>query len=642
MTDLYVDQADDETVNVGPIIAADGTYLAVTPATFTTTLVVKASKNATDASGKTYVGTFSGSDTAGWVAQFTIPKADLATLGFYFYRCRVVDPDGKVQTAAAGRWRVDTGRGSSGQAVSTPSQVALGFASHTGAVDPHVGYRLESVPITAGDLGFDVATQAELDAQSATFVPLAGPATIAGLKDFTTAPTVNGAPIGGGVGAGVPTVLQWNNATPQSVYHGRMWPVGVNLGPFWWECWCAPTAGAEYWISEGYGGAHAILAGFNGAGVPAGNLWSGVTTTGFLGSYTAQSGEWLHYAVTWDGANVWVLINGIVVGVKPFAGPRQAQFGTVLIGGSDHSNFAGRIAQVRAWEGNVPTGSPWVGGGNVDRHFGGSWNDGTFPSQFATSYLVPGDTFPDISAGYGGRHHPGHSYVGNGISIDSAGPHPTRVADLTAPFGNQSSVARTRTFTAPVAAPAGAKLWDSFGRADSIPAFTTIPTPGSTEGGSLGVKTWEVDAGQWGVFDGAAICLNFFRFARVANNSADMDVRVGRVVANGLYYCSAAARVNAARTSGWYAYMLDPTSVTLVRPDGTVAGSWTPASTTWTRLRLAAAGTTFTVYVDDGIGGWTQLGSVNGETQNQTEVGAGMYHYFGVGTAARYTDFEVR
>jgi len=452
----------------------------------------------------------------------------------------------------------------------------------------------------------------------------------------------------GGVGAGVPTVLQWDPATPQSVYHGRMWPIGVNLGPFWWECWCAPTAGAEYWISEGYGGAHAILAGFNGAGVPAGNIWSGAVTTGFAGRYTAQTGEWLHYVVTWDGANLWTLINGIVVGVTPFAGPRQAQQGGLFIGGSDHSNFAGKIAQVRAWEGNVPTGSPWLpGDGIVDRYFGDSWNGsagsaGSYPSQFATSYLAAGDTFPDISGGYGGRHHPGHSFVGNAISIDAVAPHPVRVADLTAPFGNQYSVARTRIPATPSAAPAGAKLWDSFGRADSIRAFTAVPTLGSTEGGSLGAKVWEHDAGFWGVFDGGAFCREFFRFARVPCDSADMDVRVGRAATNGLYYCSAAARVNAARTSGWYAYTFAADNVQLIRPDGSTAGGWAPATTTWTRLRLVASGTTITVYVDDGAGGWTQLGQVTGETQNQTEVGAGMYHYFGVGTAGRYTDFEVR
>lgn len=40
---------------------------------------------------------------------------------------------------------------------------------------------------------------AERARQDGTYVPLAGPATISGLKDFTTAPTVNGAPIGGAV-----------------------------------------------------------------------------------------------------------------------------------------------------------------------------------------------------------------------------------------------------------------------------------------------------------------------------------------------------------------------------------------------------------------------------------------------------------
>jgi len=42
-------------------------------------------------------------------------------------------------------------------------------SAHVGAVDPHAGYRLESVPIGTGDLGFDVATQAELDALTSTY-----------------------------------------------------------------------------------------------------------------------------------------------------------------------------------------------------------------------------------------------------------------------------------------------------------------------------------------------------------------------------------------------------------------------------------------------------------------------------------------
>lgn len=45
------------------------------------------------------------------------------------------------------------------------------LSTHIAAADPHAGYRLESVPITAADVAADVATQAELDALSTTYVP---------------------------------------------------------------------------------------------------------------------------------------------------------------------------------------------------------------------------------------------------------------------------------------------------------------------------------------------------------------------------------------------------------------------------------------------------------------------------------------
>lgn len=477
-----------------------------------------------------------------------------------------------------------------------------------------------------------------------------------------------------GGGAGSVTVLKWDHTTPQSVNHGRFWPIGVNLGPFWWECWCCPTAGAtaadgpEYWISEGYGGAHAILAGFGGGAGPTfsltGNVYNGTGNTSFGALYAAQNGEWLHYAVAWDGVTIFVMVNGIVCGTVPFAGPHRAQYGTLAIGGTDHSNFNGRIAQVRAWEGQMPTFYPQAAiGTGPDRYFADTWSgwpngSGVIPAQFATSYLNAGDTFPDISGGWGGRLHPGHSYTGSGVGIDTVAPHPTRVVDPTAPFGNQYEVARTRTFVGPSAVPAGVKIYDSFGRADRTACFWplshTVALPnwdmGNTEGGSLGVQTWAHNPLTYGIFDNAAIFAPLSpAFARVANNSADMDVRVGRAL-NGnpinLYYVSAAVRINAARDSGWYAYTnkdyLGAVRVALIRPNGTTAGEWLPVSTTWTKLRVTTVGTTITVYVDDGAGGWTTLGSVAGETANQAEVGAGLYHTYGVGTAARYTDFEVR
>lgn len=52
--------------------------------------------------------------------------------------------------------------------LATDAEVASAVTAHTGAGDPHTGYRLESVPITAADVAADVATQAELDAEATT------------------------------------------------------------------------------------------------------------------------------------------------------------------------------------------------------------------------------------------------------------------------------------------------------------------------------------------------------------------------------------------------------------------------------------------------------------------------------------------
>lgn len=409
------------------------------------------------------------------------------------------------------------------------------------------------------------------------------------------------------------------------------------------------TVGAEYWISEGFGGAHALLAGFGG-GPPfgiTGNVYNGVSNTSFSASYQAQMNEWMHVEITWDGTSIWVLVNGIVCGKTAFAGPRRSQFGQLMIGGSEHSNFVGRIAQVRAWEGQTRPGLLTYGIGNgPDRYFADERHGLSVPCQFATSYINAGDTFPDLSAGFGGRQHPGHSYQGNGFSMSTLDPHPSRVVDTTAPFGNQFDVARTRTFATPAAVPSAAKIWDSFGRDDSIEEFSKVPTPGSTEGGSLGVLPWEHTAGYWGIFDGCMVGLSFSAYARVPNNSADMDVRVGRVLAAGLYNVTAAARITANLLSGWVAHATlsvgGVPTVTLTRPDNSTVGVDTPINATWTHLRLVTSGTTITVYVDDGGGEWELLRTATGETANQTEVGAGVFSEYNVGTAARFTDFEVR
>src|SRR2546423_11782778 len=109
-----------------------------------------------------------------------------------------------------------------------------------------------------------------------------------------------------------------------------------------------------YMISDGYGGAHAILFGFGflDGSEPnhyqlSGNTWDG-TLVSFASDEGPQPGEWGHYAVGWDGAYLITYFDGVPVGRNKFGGVRVTGdslngAGELLIGGSDHSNFQGRL-----------------------------------------------------------------------------------------------------------------------------------------------------------------------------------------------------------------------------------------------------------------------------------------------------------
>ena len=152
---------------------------------------------------------------------------------------------------------------------------------------------------------------------------------------------------------------------PKTVDYGNFWQEGVNLGHFFWEFWAMPggNAGATYMLSDGYGGAHALLFGvgsFNSSESNRyellGNIFDGVKFDNYFGSDVGPAvGEWGHFAVGWDGQNIITYFNGVPVGKTPFVGPRRTPGpggggGRLLIGGSDHANFDGRIAQVRGYE----------------------------------------------------------------------------------------------------------------------------------------------------------------------------------------------------------------------------------------------------------------------------------------------------
>lgn len=459
------------------------------------------------------------------------------------------------------------------------------------------------------------------------------------------------------VPASVSTHAPWVFEQPvgtagRSVYCGKFWPTATDLPRFFWEAWVCPlvTGSGGYWISEGYGGAHSIL-----CGPQNGNIWDGTSLTSLSADYAPEVGEWIHSAMSWDGTNVRLYTNGVTVAKLAFAGPRRAQQGGLYLGGSDHSNLQGRIAGVRGWEGadELTSPVPYFGSSlGFGFPFGPSRSFVDFcprlPDEAPASFVMDftartSGALPDLSAGYGGRRHPG-MLIGsewNEAVTREFRPSGLWVADETCPLRVDADVRPVRTLPVAPSTPASAKIFDSFSRADSLLAWES-PTLGQTEAGSLGAKTWGGDAAAFGVFDGRAVeqSVGGYVGAFVTNNSGDMDVRIDRRVVDGLHHTGLLFRA-ASVASSWKAYTtgtMTGGSVQLNNPAGTGVGTYSAAGS-WTTLRVVTSGTTITVYTGTG-GSWTQIGTTT-SSSNQAEVGAGIYSHYAPDTAKRWDNFTV-
>jgi len=446
----------------------------------------------------------------------------------------------------------------------------------------------------------------------------------------------------------------------RSVYHGKYWDeASTDLGRFLWECWCCPLGGGggsgQYWISEGYGGGHSVLMSPSN-----GNIWNGSAATSFTSDYIPQDGEWLHSMVSWDGTNVRTYVNGIVTSVTAFAGPRRtnAGQGSLYIGGSDHSNFHGKISAVRAFESaNQATAlvNAYFKNGSVNNYdwpftphrqlgpydvvpFGAVSDEAA--AQFCADYTVPGTTVRDLSNGYGGRVHHGVLIGDNGYM--NTKPSGYFVKDPTCPQRHDTDVLLVRTLPTAPSTPGGAKIFDSFSRAPSLLAFTVDPILGSTESGSLGAKTWQYAvADSWGILDGRAVFQgSYWGAAWVASNSADMDVRVDRRAVTGLSNTGLCARVQDA-SNYLSVYAEGSLTAPTVRLQKGGAGTFTTIATaasvptSWTTLRLVCSGNTLTVYCDA-----TQVITATDATYN-TATGAGLFSHYPPSTARRWDNFTV-
>jgi hypothetical protein len=338
----------------------------------------------------------------------------------------------------------------------------------------------------------------------------------------------------------------------KSVDYNDFWPPFTDLGHMYWEFWAMPSANASttYMVSDGYGGLHALLFGVSNFGASEsnryqffGNMNDGVIDSSHVVSYGSDQGpavgEWGHFAVGWDGQNIITYLNGVPVGKVAYARPRQSTgagtgSGRLLIGGSDHQNFRGRIAQVRGFEGINPREST-----SVESSFAPETvfsPDGNLLSWFFTA----GSKVADLSQGYvTGAHIGTPRATALGILSDCPGcPIPQFVTDPAAPNFATNTPSQPAPTPVSVPPPVNALVFDSFSRLNSTYLFGAKGGLGSTEGGSSGPQVWQMDqnANQqrpFGILNGVGVVLADSAGVSWINTGSargDLDVRVSRRV----------------------------------------------------------------------------------------------------------------
>jgi hypothetical protein len=311
--------------------------------------------------------------------------------------------------------------------------------------------------------------------------------------------------------------LEFDSTKQHHVNHGIFWKPGVNHGVFFWEAWVKPYANAQYVISDGYGGAHALLFGFSGGTTRlalAGNLWSNATNSGisFGTDETVPINQWCHIAVGWDGNNIVSFINGIPSSIVPYNGERTTPVGSgsgvLFVGGSDHSNFNGKIARIRGFEGVLPMDT-LLNSFIPERYFRSTFlrTDGEIvTASFLADYSINAKTYPDLSMGYRGANHIG--LLSRDVDSGFFGYKPDFSFNL--PTWTSEPITAPVYTDQPLSIPAEAIVYDSFNRADSTYAFGSIGL-GNADKSMQNLKSarkWHgTFVNQWGILGEKALNL---------------------------------------------------------------------------------------------------------------------------------------
>lgn len=437
-------------------------------------------------------------------------------------------------------------------------------------------------------------------------------------------------PVGGGTTT-VTNCVSLPAGQKTHIDHGLVWDPTSNydtgFGYFVWARWDS----GEYVLADGTGGGHAILLGYDINGNVAGNTWDGTTPVSFGGDDPVASGQWHQIAVAWSQARqvIMTYVNGVPVGSVAWNPVhRQSQAGTLYVGGSDHNNFFGRIATVLGIEGIWPFQAHLTGvkqAFRADRFMGAKIQGVDLPRYVSilADYGAPGSYVR--STGLGGVEHPGR--MTNSATLDIGGspqpryvePGPSRVYDAACPVQYPSPAQSTWGQVIPTApaTPGGARVFDSFSRADQD--LTTETTGfvglGSTEAGSLGSLAWLNQGGVWGIHNGRAFYQGgdaSYAPTWVENGVADMDVSITRRVGTwGNGDTGLAVRVvdasnfveavlfNPAVVSGADGKIYLTTVVAGV--ETTNIGNASPNPSNFTVLRVVAKANAWSVYTDGNL-----------------------------------------
>lgn len=388
-----------------------------------------------------------------------------------------------------------------------------------------------------------------------------------------------------------------------NVNHGYFWERGATLGNFLWEWWSQPLAGAEYVISDGHGGTHAFLGGWDGGTTQlkvSGNIWNpiGATVVSFTSHDQVPVNTLHHTAVAWDGTNINVYLDGVLSGQTAYNGTRGnnggQEDGILYIGGSDHSNFHGYIYRVRGFESTLPmSGLPagyYVPQWFFDSAFGVS--TAFVNAQFVADYSRPAQVVPDLSAGYNNSTHPGYLSVGNNYASYVEGD---KKSDNYPTFVAKTFEQGAYAGNAPSTTPAGAIVFDEFRRIDQTPAwYNAAPTVTAPTG-----QTWSATCG--------ILAENLFPWANAGTamwiDSGVADVDVTFATGNTAVQMSYGFR----RAGSNYLYVSTGINNGLydvyLSKAGTGAGliataSQALAANTYSTVRIVANGTSVKVYFD--------------------------------------------